>query len=256
MVDKNSNENKVIANLFQNLDNWRHHPKYQLERRVDIFFSLYLKEVLEDKFKSGNGFYIADKLIPEFLVRKGTILENFKDHQHKNMSYNIDYLTTCKDLKNIIFIELKTDNKSINKKQNYYLEKTMEKNFYLILTGIKELCKATKSKFKYYYLLRELELMGLVSNLENLGKMMEKIKDVQRFPSKKYDELIDEIEITDDDYYKHLFIIQPTKKEWVGYKGANIIIFDDFIKVLEKYNDEISGRFKESLKNWVAKPVI
>ena len=36
-----------INQLFNNLDTWRHLPNYQLERRADIFFSLYLAEVLQ-----------------------------------------------------------------------------------------------------------------------------------------------------------------------------------------------------------------
>jgi hypothetical protein len=36
-----------ITDLFDRLDAWRHFPNYQLERRADIFFALYLPEVLE-----------------------------------------------------------------------------------------------------------------------------------------------------------------------------------------------------------------
>lgn len=251
-MDKNRNENEVIANLFKNLDNWRRHPKYQLERRVDIFFSLYLKEVLEDKFKSDNGFYIADKLIPEFPVRKGTILEDFKDHQHKNMSYNIDYLTTCKDSKNIIFVELKTEQKSINKNQNNCLKETKEIDFIKILEGIKELCKATEAKGKYYCLLKELQSLGLFSNLEGLDNLIADEGNNGSFPQKKYKELIDNIKINRKAYKTHLVVIQPNTNYYDKPLGIGevIIIFDDFIKTIEKHDDEISRLFKESLKSW------
>lgn len=38
-----------ICALFDRMDNWRHLPSYQLERRADLIFSLYLPEVLVAK---------------------------------------------------------------------------------------------------------------------------------------------------------------------------------------------------------------
>ena len=38
---------RSIDTLFDRMDAWRHLPSYQLERRADLFFSLYLPEVLE-----------------------------------------------------------------------------------------------------------------------------------------------------------------------------------------------------------------
>ena len=35
-----------MLQLFDRLDEWRDFPNYQLERRADIFFSLYLVEAL------------------------------------------------------------------------------------------------------------------------------------------------------------------------------------------------------------------
>jgi len=37
----------IIDNLFNLLDDWRTLPAYQLERRADIFFALYLDKILE-----------------------------------------------------------------------------------------------------------------------------------------------------------------------------------------------------------------
>lgn len=249
-MNKYNNEKDVIKCLFNNLDNWRHHPKYQLERRVDIFFSLYLKEVLEDKFKGDNGFCMANRLIPEFPVRKGTILEEFKEHQHRNMSYNIDYLTASEDSKNIIFVELKTEQKSINEKQNYYLKKAMETDFNLILKGIMELCKATKAKDKYYCLLKELQFLGLISNLNGLDYLMKNVNDSKGFPQQEYKDLIDDIKITSTVNKKYLYVIQPTKNSGSKNKDEVVITFNDFIKVVDRYSDEISDRFRKSLEDW------
>jgi len=242
-MNRNYKEKDVIGCLFDNLDRWRHHPKYQLERRADLFFSLYLNAVLEEKFNDEKDFCIADRLIPEFPVRKGTILEEFKEHPHRNMSYNIDYFTTTKDLKNIIFIELKTDQKSINEKQNYYLKKTMEKDFNSVLKGIMEICKATEAKSKYYRLLKELEYLGLIWNLNELDDLMGEAEN-KKIPSGNYNELINKIEINETSSKKHLFIIQPNGV------GGGIITFKDFHAVVTNYKDEISNRFAEFLNSW------
>lgn len=50
---------KQIDTLFNRMDAWRHLPNYQLERRADLFFSLYLPEVLEAKL----GFLVGDTII-------------------------------------------------------------------------------------------------------------------------------------------------------------------------------------------------
>ena len=50
-----------IDRLFNRMDAWRHLPNYQLERRADLFFSLYLPEALETKL----GFAVRDELVPE-----------------------------------------------------------------------------------------------------------------------------------------------------------------------------------------------
>jgi hypothetical protein len=39
----------LIETLFDRMDGWRHLPNYQLERRADLFFSLYLPTAVEAK---------------------------------------------------------------------------------------------------------------------------------------------------------------------------------------------------------------
>ena len=36
--------------VFELLDDWRHLPAYQLERRADIYFAMYLPELLAERF--------------------------------------------------------------------------------------------------------------------------------------------------------------------------------------------------------------
>jgi hypothetical protein len=49
-VDNERGNLKQLSALFDNMDVWRHLPAYQLERRADIFFSIYLSDLLASKF--------------------------------------------------------------------------------------------------------------------------------------------------------------------------------------------------------------
>ena len=55
-----------LNRLFANLDRWRHFPDYQLERRADVFFSLYLPTAIEHL----TGVAIAEPVIPELPLRR------------------------------------------------------------------------------------------------------------------------------------------------------------------------------------------
>ena len=98
-----------VNKLFDNLDKWRHLPSYQLERRADVFFSAYIGYLLE-----GNFGYEIDQVIPEFPVRIGTIDPNVATNQ----SFKIDYLASVMGENKIIFLELKTDDRSRRGKQD------------------------------------------------------------------------------------------------------------------------------------------
>lgn len=99
-----------INELFDNMDKWRHFPSYQLERRADIFFSLYLSSLLENRL----GVEI-DSIIPEFPIRIGTI----DPKTETNQSFKVDYLAKVKKENRIIFVELKTDARSRRTKQDW-----------------------------------------------------------------------------------------------------------------------------------------
>ena len=55
--------------VFSLLDQWRHLPAYQLERRADIFFGLFLPHVLDDYLRPSE-LAVDTRLIPEFPLRQ------------------------------------------------------------------------------------------------------------------------------------------------------------------------------------------
>ena len=73
-------ENK-IEKIFSNLDIWRKLPKYQLERRLDIFFTIYLKEIVEVFYKeilNEKDIKLSEVIIPEFPLKKDDVANEDK----------------------------------------------------------------------------------------------------------------------------------------------------------------------------------
>jgi hypothetical protein len=144
---------KHINELFDNLDTWRNLPAYQLERRADIFFSVYLSEILSYKF----GVNI-DGLIPEFPIRK----------PDTNQSFKVDYLAKAKDINTVYLVELKTDDDSLRPGQDDYLLEAKGIGLARLLDGVFKIYQASISSKKYQYLLERLQEMGFITH-DNSG---------------------------------------------------------------------------------------
>lgn len=202
-----------IAAIFNNMDTWRHFPAYQLERRADIFFSIYLPEVLADKFHTE-----IEGIIPEFPVHIGTI-----SNIATNKSFKIDYLAKARNNNRLIFVELKTDEGSRRITQDWYLEQAMLVGMAKLLDGLRKICQATTSKKKYNYLLGLLDEMGLIH-----------LESSEAFT-------INPVEYSIDIVY-----IQPNNP----YGQENVITFKYFSQIVERHGDQVSLRFAESLRRW------
>ena len=72
-----------LRTLFGNLDRWRHLPAYQLERRIDIFFSVYLKALLE----AVTGVALEDEMLPELPIKGGLIWPEVLGHSSVKVDY-------------------------------------------------------------------------------------------------------------------------------------------------------------------------
>ncbi len=205
--------NRIDA-IFSTLDSWRHLPAYQLERRADIFFALYLPDLVRGKF----GFTVED-VLPEFPIRIGSIRPK---NPNINLSFKVDYLVTLKDTDRVLFIELKTDNASMREKQDWYLKSAGQVGMGGLLDGLRHICKATKSR-KYLYLLKKLHSMGVIS-LEEDGTFT--------VPSRNR-----EIQI---------IYIRPNNED----EDGNVMSFREAAAIIGQHGDELSQRFAASLLTW------
>jgi len=205
---------KHLNELFDNMDSWRHLPAYQLERRADIFFSIYLPDLLFGKF----GIQV-EAMLPEFPIRKGTIGTKSDD----NRSDKIDYLIKVKDANRVVFVELKTDDSSRRSEQDSYLEMARQVGFNRLLDGVREIYKATSSKRKYRHLLRNLHDMGFITlEGDSAFRVTQVVYDIQ------------------------IVYIQPHNHA----SQAEVISFQEAAQIISQHRDELSLRFAQSLLEW------
>jgi hypothetical protein len=207
-----------VSELFDLLDKWRFFPAYQLERRADIFFALYLKQIIHSKFNVP-----IDAIIPEFPVRVGSITD-----KEINKSFKIDYLCVSQEKQIVFLVELKTDMSSRNEKQDWYLRRAQEINVNGLVDGLFKIYSASQYKRKYNYLFHELENLGWVLEIEGMLKNSGKM------------------------YQMEILYIQPEKKP--DDPSSNVITFDDIINMLKTNPDKVSTRFIHSLEKWKTHP--
>ena len=248
MADKSiGGESPTVKRAFELLDRWRHLPAYQLERRADIFFALYLPEVLEEHFRTK----INRCLIPEFPIKK-VLLPRY--NENNNRSINVDYLalqepTDGETAEQAFLVELKTDNASIDKDQLCDLLHAANCGLKCLVEGVIDICgSSTNQKRKYAHLIRLLSCLDLVE------------EDGDAFPlplrwySKTwgYTELLKGIRnnVTERTSLK-LVYVAPKEDEKLEEAKIPTIDFNCFADVIEKGDpDGIRRTFAYHLRNW------
>lgn len=226
-----------IDQLFTHMDRWRHLPDYQLERRADIFFSLYLAEVLEVV----TGVVVDPRLVPEFPLKKALIWPD----KPTNHSVKVDYAVFATDRSKLFLVELKTDGGSRRDQQDFYLERAQEIGLAAILGGVVEIVQATSAHQKYAHLLQALADHGCLALPDELmdftfPKARPGLRKRQR-----------EIRVTvqPGEFEIEVIYVQPNN----GSAEGGVIDFERFAQVVETHTDEVSQAFAEHLRRWVEK---
>jgi hypothetical protein len=100
--------------VLKEIDKYRKHPRFQVERHFDIFLIPYLPRIINHFYQTGY-----DIAVPEFPIRKSMV----SDRCHSEMeSISIDFALFDRTRKRIGCIELKTDNESNNAVQDKNME--------------------------------------------------------------------------------------------------------------------------------------
>jgi len=204
---------------FEMLIDWKKLPAYRFEPRLDSIIGYYLPEIVRDHvkdiYKDINKDINIKGIIPEFPIRKGTILENIFNEE----ALRVDFLLISENGPNYL-VEIKTDSKSRNDKQDGYLELAKEKKLKALINGIKSIYSKTKSKDKYEHLIDKLEGLKLI---------------------KKIDKKYDNFEFIGENKDIKILYVQPSQNG-----KDDIIDFKQISKWLEK-NKQGDGIFEENL---------
>lgn len=207
--------------LFDLLDIWRNYPFYRLETRVDIFFALYLKILIEKKFETFG--YIVVEIIPEIPIKKDLNYRSFK----------VDFICLLEGKIDVLIVELKTDMKSILDSQERYLNMVLNWDFKDLLEKLLQIYDRTKSKGKYDWMLDRLYKCGY---LEKKNGIWDKNKNLPK-----------DIKLT---------LVHILPKYYEGIKGYQIDFKECSEIILSNFDDEFSKRFARSLRGWVNQPGI
>jgi len=217
---------ETINEIFKLLDKWVRHPKYQLERRADIFFAWYLPEIMKAIYDK-NLSIMREHIIPEFPLRKGD----------SNESKNVDYAIFGE--KTIYLVEQKTtmDNvKDIKSKDIKYLldaRKTVEEDngMRTLMKNICDIRDSSKQFKKYDTLLCNFENNDMNKRINNINH----VKILYLLPLNPY---------------KHDKFKRSSIRETFKNNDINIVSFDEIKEKLPVSTDILAKRFGESLDTW------
>jgi hypothetical protein len=219
--------------VFRHLDRWRHLPNYQLERRADVFFSAYLKGVVEEFTETA----LEEEIIPEFPIKRDLIWPDLPTSK----SVKVDYVLFAKDRSRVFFAELKTDGASRREAQDTYLETAKRLGFRRIVEGLRSIILATTAHQKYHHLAVALARLGHLNLPPDLWNHLYPV------PGPRVLAHLDKIEVAPADPPIEVIYIQPE-----GTDGDRCIDFARFSEYVGRHSDPFSQRFAEHLLRWRA----
>jgi hypothetical protein len=137
--------------VFKRFDDWVQFPGYSLERRIDIYISFFLKEILSDSFEIDD-----EKIIPEFPIP--TLKNN-------NLSSHIDFLCISKNA--VVLVEFKTDPNSVyDEAQVKNYRKILSEKWEFLDLHRKKVWEKTAKKYREKYAFLDKRLGKVPSDSE------------------------------------------------------------------------------------------
>ena len=216
-----------IEAVFANLDRWRHLPNYQLERRADIFFSVYLKGLMEEV----TGVALDDVIIPELPLKRDAT----------DQSVKVDYALFAKDRSKVFFVELKTDGGSRRDQQDRYLLEASQDGFRKVIDGLCSIIRKTNAHQKYHHLMTALAGLGYVT-------MPGDIREYLYPPRPGLSERLRRVEAAGSKSSIEVWFLQPEKLP--DDKFPNCIDFGRFAEFVDRHDDPLSKVFAAHLRKW------
>ena len=230
----------TMNDVFQRLDKSRHLPAFPLEARSEVFFALFLPTVLEKS--RCVGVKVKPQIVPQFPLK----------HEGSNQSNNVDFFALSECEKHAFLIELKTDMRSIDKKQKCYLRRAKCRGMRKVMEDLKTIAQVERPEHlrrKYFHLLSALDELGLTKLPCELKRTMYADDSTGVY------KLIENIEILKSPILEkpEVVYVQPRPCEENKVKGFKYIYFDEFADIVESQGD-MGGLFAGYLRKWKEDP--
>jgi hypothetical protein len=220
-----------LDTIFRHLDRWRHFPAYQLERRADIFFSIYLRGIIEEH----TGVPLDDEIIPELPLKRDLIWPDLRTDK----SVKVDYALFSRDRTKVFFVELKTDGSSRRAAQDDYLAVAKRLGFRPFVDGIRAILLSTSHQQKYFHLVASLVRLGYLTAPADLESFL------YPEPRSGLTARLREIALAGPEATVEVIYVQP---ELAGAESC--VDFATFASYVARFDDPISERFSAHLLSW------
>lgn len=221
-----------IESVFALLDRWRHLPAYQLERRADIFFAVYLRDVVQ----AFVGEPLLDTMIPELPIK----LDVIWPERRSNLSVKVDYALFAAGGERVYFVELKTDDGSRSPKQDEDLRRAGEVGFRSIVAGIRDIMLNSGFDRKYFHLIAALSDLGFLELPHGIEDQLYPVLQPSRSAHQR------RIEVTARNPAVEVIFLQPTRT-----KDERCLDFATFANHVSTFDDPLSRTFAVHLRRWI-----
>lgn len=217
--------------IFRHLDQWRHLPAYALERRADVFFSVYLKGFLENAL----GVALEDEILPELPLKHGLV----PSERDSAQSVKVDFALFPRDRERVLFVELKTDLRSRRYRQDEDLVAAQQAGFRRVVEGIREIILHTAAYQKYFHLACALERLGFLRIPPETAQFL------HPKPRQGLTRCLQSIEVTPLNPQIQVLYLQP-----VAGEEPNCLGFEQLAGYIGHHPDPFSQRFAAHLLAW------
>lgn len=202
-------ENRFLVELFKKLQENSQYPKYQMERRIDIFFNFFLPDIIKQEF--GEEFE-PDFIIPELPIKSS----------NSNRSANLDYFVVCKKMNTAFLVELKTYDYSYNPAQFKRYGKMQKDGMTKIKQDVDQIVKSTKSIFLPSYKLLQDKLSSINNDIQ-----LEIVYLIPEYAKKSLEKLSQKeginVRFITIESLRDLVIVGPHAEEWDILRTSNLL---------------------------------
>jgi hypothetical protein len=240
----------AVKTLLRNLKEWKNLPSYQAERRMDLLLSVHIREFLEYSISKNHGeIKLSGVFIPEFPLPKHVLVPGYTYADSKR----VDYFFISEDFKKVVFVELKTDAKSVvDVEQIKYLTALLEVKFTDLVKGIKKAYKNTDENGKYFHLFGLLQKVGVITSIP------EELKCVPDNSKALYlEQILDRVQFAEIDPEIIVCYIAPARDFSLNPNFTQLTLSEycDFLKSY-KSNDAFAVLLAEFLDELYPNPII